>query len=328
MISFSYTNPEDHETHRFNLRVDPYNVEWTYNINTQVYDTYGGQVIQVLSVNIDTLTIDGQIGKEGPFGIHTNTLRDKKGHKLREKDPRWGGWVDPGDWVTNDTPRQWNPDSTPNYEGLYQLSQFFAKYFTLSTQGGLAHDPGKFIQVPMQISYDAGPYPNAAAHAGAAHQTSFRHWEAFPNNFPTFSRANEEFAPLWKLEFSVYQADPNVEYATKNDAIKALSRIRDGVGWEAKNPWVDPAANPKDPPSMVLNKLVSEYKHFLPKMTKGDISQMIWQGISMPAVEAGLPANKVFQTFGDNQGSDNSSNPTIKKTSKKTPEPQHPRQNP
>lgn len=319
MINFSYKNQESGKEHRLSLAIDPYNVEWTYNVNTQVYDTYGGQVIQVLSVNIDTLTIDGQIGKPGPFGIHKQT--DKK-HKI--KDPRWGGWVKPGDWITNESGagQQWNPNYHTEHIGLYQLSQFFAKYFMESTQGAVKGEPGKFIQMPMHITYDAGPYPAASANAGAAHQTEFRHWEAFPNSFPSFSRDNKEFAPLWKLEFSVYQADPNVEFATKNDAIKELSRIRDGIGWEAKNPWVDPAANPKDPPSTVLNKLVSEYKHFLPKITNGDLSQMIWQGISLPAVESGLPQNKVFEIFGDNQGTQN--HPATKKHSKKTPPGPHP----
>jgi hypothetical protein len=311
MINFSYKNPNDEHEHRLALRVDPYNVEWTYNLNTQVFDTYGGQVIQVLSVNIDTLTIDGQFGREGPFGIHQNTKLVKRGrHKVHVtvEDPRWGGPVEPGDWVTNHpgagagVPSQWNPNSTPDHIGLYQFAQFFIKYFTVHSQGGLKGDPGHYIQTPMHITYDAGPYPSANANAGAHGQTAFRHWMAFPTSLPNFSRSNEEFAPLWKLEFSVYQADPNVEFAQKNDAIKTLSRIRDGIGWEAQNPWVDPAANPKDPPEIVLHKLVSEYKHFLPKITKGDLEQMLWKGISLPAVEAGLPQNKVFEIFGDDQG--------------------------
>lgn len=314
MISFSYKNPVSGEHHELNLTVDPYNVEWTYNVNTQVYDTYGGQVIQVLSVNIDSLTIDGQLSA-GPFGRHRNHTKDRKGRKASVIDPRWGGKVPPDGWVTNDTWGQWNEklqkgspvpeNSYPNHIGLYQLSQFFARYFTESSQGGIKGDEGKFIQVPMKIVYDAGPYPAAGAHAGTHSQTELRYWMAFPNNFPAFSRANTEFAPLWKIEFSVYQADPNVEHATKNDAIKALSRIRDGIGWEAENPWVDPAANPKDDPALVTRKLVSEYKHFLPKITKGDLAQMIWQGISMPAVESGIPMNQVFEVFGDNQGTQN-----------------------
>src|SRR6476646_702522 len=264
MINFAYKNPNDEHEHRLDLRIDPYNVEWTYNLNTQVFDTYGGQVVQVLSVNIDRLTIDGQFGREGPFGIHQNkTVVRRGGHKVHVavEDPRWGGPVEPGDWVTNHVSQQHNSNSTPDHIGLYQFAQFFIKYFTVHSQGGAKGDPGNYIQTPMHITYDAGPYPDKEAHAGAHGQTEFRHWMAFPTSLPNFSRSNEEFAPLWELEFSVYQSYRNVEVVLRNEAIKTLSRIRDGIGWEAQNPWVDPAANPKDPPETVLHKLVSEYKH-------------------------------------------------------------------
>jgi hypothetical protein len=34
---------------------------WGYNLNTQVYPTYGGEVVQILSVNISDLTLGGSI---------------------------------------------------------------------------------------------------------------------------------------------------------------------------------------------------------------------------------------------------------------------------
>lgn len=37
------------------------NISWSYNLNTQSYPTYGGEVVQVLSTNIDQLTIQGEI---------------------------------------------------------------------------------------------------------------------------------------------------------------------------------------------------------------------------------------------------------------------------
>lgn len=307
-IHFEYVNPTDNKKHPFTLRTSPYNVNWTYNINTATYDTYGGQVVQILSVNVDDLIIDGQIGREGPFGVRKNGRRTKE-------DPRWGGRIPSGGWITNDQNQQWNPTSS-EFPGLYQMSTYFAEYFSASSQGGIPKDPGKFIQIPMTITYDAGPYPSAASKAEAFNQTQVRQWKAFPNNFPAFARSNEEFAPLWKLEFSVYQADPQIAHAAKNDAIKALSRIRGGIGWEAENPWIDPAANPKDPPGLVTKKLVSEFKNFLPKITEGDLKTMIWNGISMPAVIDDVPLNKVFETFGGDQGSTHQSNPTVPKTKK------------
>lgn len=35
--------------------------QWAYNLNTQVYPTYGGEVVQILSVFIDDLTLGGSI---------------------------------------------------------------------------------------------------------------------------------------------------------------------------------------------------------------------------------------------------------------------------
>jgi hypothetical protein len=36
-------------------------ISWSYNLITQAYPTYGGEVVQVLSTNIDVLTIQGEI---------------------------------------------------------------------------------------------------------------------------------------------------------------------------------------------------------------------------------------------------------------------------
>src|SRR3954464_14172738 len=36
-------------------------ISWSYNLNTQAYPTYGGEVVQVLSTNIQNLTIQGEV---------------------------------------------------------------------------------------------------------------------------------------------------------------------------------------------------------------------------------------------------------------------------
>lgn len=37
------------------------NISWAYNLNTVAYPTYAGEVVQVLSCNIDNLQIDGEV---------------------------------------------------------------------------------------------------------------------------------------------------------------------------------------------------------------------------------------------------------------------------
>jgi hypothetical protein len=58
-ITFSY--PHINEGDPLRIRTGANNISWAYNLNTQRYPTYGGEVVQVLSVNIDNLRIDGDV---------------------------------------------------------------------------------------------------------------------------------------------------------------------------------------------------------------------------------------------------------------------------
>ena len=44
-----------------NVSVKPNSIEWSYKLNTANYSTYGGEVIQILSVYIDDLSIAGEV---------------------------------------------------------------------------------------------------------------------------------------------------------------------------------------------------------------------------------------------------------------------------
>ncbi len=47
------------------LRIDPNNITWAYALSTKVDDTVGGKVVQILGMNIDNLTLDGECGVAG-----------------------------------------------------------------------------------------------------------------------------------------------------------------------------------------------------------------------------------------------------------------------
>lgn len=49
----------------FYFRTDPSGINWGYTMNTSIQPTYGGQVIQLLSVAIDTLTVTVEAGNGG-----------------------------------------------------------------------------------------------------------------------------------------------------------------------------------------------------------------------------------------------------------------------
>jgi hypothetical protein len=46
------------------------NINWTYGLNTQRYPTYGGEVVQILSCFVDTLTVQGSCERQltGDYG--------------------------------------------------------------------------------------------------------------------------------------------------------------------------------------------------------------------------------------------------------------------
>ena len=57
-----------HDVGTLDLRLPPTQVEWDYKLNTQTYQTYAGEVVQLLSVNFNKVSFQGQFGLEGPHG--------------------------------------------------------------------------------------------------------------------------------------------------------------------------------------------------------------------------------------------------------------------
>jgi hypothetical protein len=58
-ISFTYSRHPKLKTLVVDTGVN--SIGWSYNLNTQAFPTYGGEVVQVLSTNIDVLTIQGDV---------------------------------------------------------------------------------------------------------------------------------------------------------------------------------------------------------------------------------------------------------------------------
>lgn len=54
-----------HQGKVLRFRTDPNSITWDYNLKTNIEETYGGQVVQVLSANIDNLRITADAGLGG-----------------------------------------------------------------------------------------------------------------------------------------------------------------------------------------------------------------------------------------------------------------------
>lgn len=260
-VIFTYQGAGGQRT--LSLRHGPYNVNWTYNLNTQPYDTFGGQVIQVLSINIDRLVIEGQFGREGAFGYSITRGADI--------DPRWGGRVPAGGRISSDITEQFNYQGN-NFPGLHAMVEFFREYFAQASQGNDADISGRFNQNPITLSYAGAP----------THDN--RVWKVIPTDLPSFRRSNDNFAPEWRVECSVIQADSNI---AKMEQQAALTRLQDAVGYTVKNPFSDPLADPDSDASSATEKIVNQFRAILPNITMGDLENMVWQDISIPNIEAG-----------------------------------------
>lgn len=263
-VIFEYT--DGNGTHTLKLRLDPYEVGWTYNVITNVVDTYGGQVVQVLGINIGTLTIKGRFGKETPWGaVVENGIRKPLG-ELKDSNI----------W-------DYEAASGPYGVGLTQMTTFFREYFAVSTQGQDAQTgPGHYVQIPMILRY-----PN-------------RQWLITPFEFPSYRRSKEDFAPEWMVNaYVIERADndnipptkpPTLDSLHIKDMAKALDRINSIIGYPDKerNPWSDPLPGNKFPNSAEAEraalKMVHMYKDMLPPYTLGDVKKMLWQDISVPTV--------------------------------------------
>lgn len=57
-----------HDIGTLNLRLPPTQVEWDYKMNTQTFQTYAGEVVQVLGITFNKVTFTGKFGREGAHG--------------------------------------------------------------------------------------------------------------------------------------------------------------------------------------------------------------------------------------------------------------------
>lgn len=181
MAGVTFTHP-NLDIGTLNLRLPPTSVEWTFNMNTSVRDTYAGQVIQLLSVNIDRLTITGKFGKEGPHG---------RG--------------DQRNYTTND----------PLGVGLTQMTEFFRNYFSVASQGIDTASTGNYDQRSIKLTYEGAldvPVSDGKTEV----------WLVHPISFPSYKRSNQDFAPEWRVECEVVEPSLAVQVAAEHSALNQL----------------------------------------------------------------------------------------------------------
>jgi hypothetical protein len=244
-ISFHHPNKDVGSLY---LRLPPTSVEWTVKLNTKVTDTYGGQVVQILSTSYDKLIITGQFGREGAHGM--NVLSNGN---LQERKPE--GYFDLG---SRSRPRRGSQN--PLEIGLSQMTAYFRRYFTVATAGGDHISPGgsfvrgAYNQQYMKLSYVGGL------------EDYERHWLVYPTSFPSYKRSNEDFAPEWRVECEVVQPDFFID---KHNKLKAIERLKKNVGYRPLNPFSDPLVQEIDPGNP--NSKSRKVKKYIVKLTQDQL---------------------------------------------------------
>lgn len=269
MAGVVFTHPNN-SVGTLRLRLAPSSINWTYNMNTSVVDTYGGQVIQLLSINFDKLTITGRFGREGPHGKIVNPA----GTRVRER--QVSGY------------RDYRVPNISRYRyavGLSQMTEYFSRYFAVASQGKDAYATGHYDQRAMTLRY-----------AGALDDME-RSWTVYPVDFPSYSRAIDEFAPEWTITFEIEEPD----YAIKETQMKeALKRIRSSIGYTPANPFSDPLGsfldkNPKkrtkqaiqiatEEAHLLADQVVDHYRTMVPALTDEDLDELIFFDASIPNI--------------------------------------------
>lgn len=269
-----------------NIRFAPTSVEWTFDLVTNTVQTYAGEVVQLLAIKFDTLTIEGTFGKEGPFGsVVTN------GKLVKRAQSEYNDFS----------------DNRPYAIGLTQMTEYFRQYFAVASQGHDAQVEGHFNQSPVVITYDGASDIGVELARGET-------WQVYPTSFPSYSRSVEEFAPQWRVECQIHESPESIAAVTQKDVITQLSEtnadaFRPGVGYRPFNPFSDPfqgaagnglnardfgnlsktqqmalLADARKQANSNADKLFDKWRSMLPAYSDEELNRLILIGGSIPSL--------------------------------------------
>ena len=106
----SFTYKYKDETRSIHLIVPPSGISWTYSLRTKIEDTYGGQVIQILGVQIDNFKLSGYV-PTGFWGKNNNYLKG-----------------------SGDLYQYYQDENSADQNGLVHVANFFRDFFSLKSQ--------------------------------------------------------------------------------------------------------------------------------------------------------------------------------------------------
>lgn len=227
------------------LGLSPTGVSWDYNLRTQVYNTLGGQVVQILGVDISNIKIQGYFGFERYFGV--------------DIDPRAGHVSGYKGEVNYD----WKKD--PNFKnGLIQMSHWFRSYFNNITQ------TGNYDRHPMRFVYPHRGWdwvirPREFPKVRFAHDEVAPQWEV-----------NADLIEYLQDHFIVKQ----IIYKVKED----LKNINNGVGQFTEFiKYSEPTYKKAAQIDAKVRELGVRYGDYIDTFGTEELKDLVGRGFSYPA---------------------------------------------
>lgn len=233
------------------LPLAPGGVTWTYNLKYNITDTYGGQVVQLLGVSVNDLTITGNFGSEDMWGW-------KKKNGAIDIAARFG-----------ETQRRWINDNPNVANGMVHLAEWFYKYFGIVSQGtNIKKGFERYNEHHMIFTYPA------------------RDWKIGirPNEFPQVRFANDEIAPSWTVTGDFVETE-ETNRAFISDVTKIardqLNELKTGIGFKRQNPFSEFLPN-KINIAEYADQFIDNFQDTVLNFTDSDVEELIFQGFSRP----------------------------------------------
>jgi hypothetical protein len=251
-VDDSYTPSDPNRNKSIALLVPPNGITWDYKLRTQVIDTYGGQVVQILGVEIDNFKITGYV-PSGFWGRYKNTTTNS---------------LEDNYLASTDYEKTTINDSAEaiNRNGIVNLGNFFKYFFTLKTQA-------RYSTSNMVFSY-----PHYGWIAGSDSQICI-----IPKEFPRIKISNDEILPQWELNCSLveYMSSHFVGNVTAR-AKKQLGDLKGGIGFKQFIQWSDPTASGILDPSAAAKDLGESYRNYVSNFNAAEAEALAIEGFSYP----------------------------------------------
>lgn len=232
-------NPE-----QITLYLSPNNVTWDYTLKTNVIDTYGGQVVQILGVSIENMTIEGFFGSEGMWGWNVNNEGHLTSSRFEQESAK--------DYLND-----------PMKSGLYQLSEWFKEYFYKVTQYGNFQTENLVFHYP-HMDWEWNIRPLDFPRVRFANDELLPQWQL-------------------KCDFIEDKQGTFTQEVT-NSAKVALTKLEGKVGFSRFIEWSEPMYKSAEDRTKVASDVGVKYSEFVGKeFTDDEVKILAAGGFSFPS---------------------------------------------